>query len=115
METSGSGSAAGVSGTTADQRIPGGAGDGLKEIPRSITDVEDFRSFIIHLTFDTAKNLALLAALSIIFFSARWLQKIGMDDAHVRHIQALHFWMTYPVLVWIGFVFVVKLMTRALK
>lgn len=76
---------------------------------------EHFWAFTVHVAVDTAKNLVLLLALSIIFFAARWLKQLGMDSAHLHLIEQLHFWVTFAALAWIGIVFLIKLVRRSLK
>jgi hypothetical protein len=77
--------------------------------------LQEFRHFIVHLTLDTAKNLALLAALSVIFLAAGWLGRLGMDEKEIGYIQKFHFWITFAVLAWIGIVFFVTLIRRSLR
>jgi len=72
-------------------------------------------AFLVQLLFDTLKNLSLLAALSAIFFCANWLKQLGMSEDDMRHVQDLHFWLTYAALLWIGLVFLVKLVRGGLK
>ena len=78
-------------------------------------EARSFSDFLIHLSFDTLRNLALLAALSVIFFAAEWLKNKGMDVVHVKRIELLHFWLTLGALSWIGVVFLVKLVLRAIE
>jgi hypothetical protein len=79
------------------------------------TGWQQFKVFLIHLVFDTLKNLAILAALSTIFLAAELLRVIGMDPVEVKRIEDLHFWLTYAALLWIGFVFLVKLVRGSIK
>jgi hypothetical protein len=76
-------------------------------------EAEGFWDFFVHLIFDTLKNLLLLGALSAIFFAAEWLKRNGMNAEHLELIELLHFWFTYGALVWIGLVFIAKLVKRA--
>jgi len=78
-------------------------------------EAKSFWHFVVHLTFDTLKNLLLLGALSVIFFAAEWLKSKGMNPEHVERIELLHFWLTYSALVWIGLAFLVKLVKRAFE
>lgn len=79
------------------------------------SEAENFWDFFVRITFDTLKNLLLLGALSVIFFAAEWLKNKGMNAGHVEKIELLHFWLTYSALVWIGVVFLVKLVKRAFE
>jgi hypothetical protein len=79
------------------------------------SEAKDFSDFLIPLVFDTLKNLALLGALSAIFFAAEWLKTKGMEPEHVRQIELLHFWVSYGALIWIGLVFLVKLVARSFR
>ena len=81
----------------------------------SLREGEHFWDFAVHVAVDTAKNLVLLLALSIIFFAARWLKQLGMDSAHLHLIEQLHFWVTFAALAWIGILFLIKLVRRSLK
>lgn len=78
-------------------------------------EFDHFKQFIVHLLFDTAKNLALLMALSIIFFCVKWLETLGMTRAHTHHIQELHFWLSYASLLWIGVIFLLNLVKGSFK
>jgi hypothetical protein len=75
----------------------------------------DLGIFLIRLSFDTARNLAILGALSTIFFAAKWLKEHGLDEESARRIQQLHFWLTYGALLWIGIAFLAKLLNRGLR
>ena len=79
------------------------------------SEAESFWGFLVRITFDTLKNLLLLGALSVIFFASEWLKNRGMNAGHVERIELLHFWLTYGALVWIGVVFLVKLVKRAFE
>ena len=79
------------------------------------SEAQDFWGFLIRLVFDTMKNLALLAALSAVFLCAEWLKTKGMEPDHIRSIELLHFWIFYGALVWIGLVFLVKLLRRSFR
>jgi hypothetical protein len=69
-----------------------GNGIELSPIPTPEHEFADLWYFIRQLLLDTAKNLALLGALSAIFFAARLLEKLGMDATELHHIHQLHFW-----------------------
>jgi hypothetical protein len=79
------------------------------------SEASKFWKFLVRLTFETLKNLALLGALSVIFFAAEWLKRLGMEEAYIHYIELLHFWLTFGALIWIGVVFLVKLIRGALS
>lgn len=88
---------------------------GFPETSLTASEAKGFWDCLVHLTFDTLKNLLLLAALSVVFFAAEWLKNKGMNAVHVEMVELMHFWLTYSALAWIGVVFLVKLVWRAFE
>jgi hypothetical protein len=91
--------------------VESGGGDEV----RFGAEAREFGGFIIHLLFDTLKNIALLGALSAIFFTAELLKKMGMRAEYLERLELLHFWSTYGALAWIALVFFAKLVKRGVK